>query len=80
MGAECAQKGALANPDSIDLYYNIPELQGYWALMGAECAQRGALANPDSIDLYYNIPELQGNWASADLFMAKLYTYENIVF
>ncbi|BFZ04719.1 hypothetical protein BsWGS_07758 [Bradybaena similaris] len=28
-GQEVLQIGALANPDSIDLYYNIPELQGF---------------------------------------------------
>ncbi|CAG5124946.1 unnamed protein product [Candidula unifasciata] len=28
-GQEVLQRGALANPDSIDLYYNLPELQGF---------------------------------------------------
>ncbi|XP_013064717.2 acetoacetyl-CoA synthetase-like [Biomphalaria glabrata] len=28
-GQEVLQRGALANPDCLDLYYNIPELQGY---------------------------------------------------
>lgn len=28
-GREVAQRGAFSNPDSLDLYKNIPELQNY---------------------------------------------------
>ena len=28
-GEDIQQRGALANPDSLDLYYNIPQLQGF---------------------------------------------------
>ena len=30
MGQDVPQKGALANPDCLQLYYNIKELEGYW--------------------------------------------------
>ena len=29
-GEDITQRGAFANPDSLDIYYNLPNLQGFW--------------------------------------------------
>lgn len=32
-GREVTQRGAFSNPDSLDLYKNLPELQNFWELL-----------------------------------------------
>jgi hypothetical protein len=60
-GMNVPQRGALANPDSIDLYYNIPQLQDYWNVTKPTVAKQWphmVLWGPDKQEIFIETSSL----------------------